>query len=109
MEGIKEESVGTNGEIRLDESAAAADIRNKKRGGQPSVSEVDAYVKAHDIQQLLKDCIVRLCIARPDNPCTFLRRHFESLEKVNSKRLSFHGNAGGGKCGGEGGEWGESF
>ena len=61
------------------------------KGGRASgedgqnLKEVDAYVKKHDIQQLLKDSIVQLCISRPDNPYKFLREHFETLEKVSSE------------------------
>lgn len=48
-----------------------------------SLKEVEAYVKKHDIQQVLKECIVQLCINRPDKPFTFLKEHFERLEKVS--------------------------
>ncbi len=48
------------------------------------LKEVEAYVKKHDIQQILKDCIVQLCISRPETPYTFLREYFERLEKVRS-------------------------
>ena len=48
-----------------------------------SLKEVEAYVKKHDIQQILKECIVQLCIGRPENPFSFLREYFERLEKVS--------------------------
>ena len=48
-----------------------------------SLKEVEAYVKKHDIQQVLKECIVQLCISRPDNPYGFLRDYFDRLEKVS--------------------------
>jgi len=44
--------------------------------------KAEEYVKEHDIQRIVKDCIVQLCIHRPDNPYSFLRQHFASLEKV---------------------------
>ena len=47
-----------------------------------SLKEVENYVKKHDVQQVLKECIVQLCISRPDNPFSFLREYFEHLEKV---------------------------
>ena len=47
-----------------------------------SLREVEAYVKKHDIQQILKECIVQLCISRPESPFSFLREYFERLEKV---------------------------
>ena len=49
-----------------------------------SLREVEAYVKKHDIQQILKECIVQLCINRPETPLTFLREYFEKLEKVST-------------------------
>lgn len=48
---------------------------------EQSLRECENYVQKHNIQQLLKDCIVQLCMNRPDNPLTFLREHFERLEK----------------------------
>ena len=47
-----------------------------------SLKEVEYYVKKHDIQQVLKEAIVQLCISRPENPFGFLREYFERLEKV---------------------------
>ncbi|ELU09591.1 hypothetical protein CAPTEDRAFT_147569, partial [Capitella teleta] len=46
-----------------------------------SLKEVEAYVKKHDIQQVLKECIVQLCVSRPDKPFRFLREHFERLKR----------------------------
>ena len=48
-----------------------------------SLKEVEAYVKKHNIQQILKEAIVQLCINRPESPFTFLKDYFEKLEKVN--------------------------
>lgn len=50
---------------------------------EQSLKECENYVQKHNIQQMLKECIVQLCISRPDNPTTFLKEHFERLEKVN--------------------------
>ena len=44
-----------------------------------SLKEVETYVKKHDIQQILKDAIVQLCISRPENPFTFLKDYFEKV------------------------------
>ena len=78
---------------------------------QQSLQECEAYVQRHNIQQLLRDCIVQvsdrlrgrtaadspllsssplvsdpmpaqLCVARPQNPISFLREYFQRLEKV---------------------------
>ncbi len=47
-----------------------------------SLRECEDYVQRHNVQQILKDCIVQLCVARPDNPITFLREYFQKLETV---------------------------
>lgn len=49
-----------------------------------SLRECEQYVQKHNIQQLLKDCIVQLCTARPERPMAFLKEHFDRLEKVGA-------------------------
>jgi len=39
-------------------------------------------------QYIVKDCIVQLCLHRHDNPYSFLRQHFASLEKAHSSKLT---------------------
>ncbi|XP_051959547.1 protein kinase, cAMP-dependent, regulatory, type I, alpha (tissue specific extinguisher 1) b isoform X2 [Xyrauchen texanus] len=53
-----------------------------------SLFECELYVQKHNIQQLLKDCIVQLCTSRPDRPMAFLREYFERLEKEETKLLN---------------------
>ncbi|KAK7500953.1 hypothetical protein BaRGS_00007833, partial [Batillaria attramentaria] len=48
---------------------------------EQSLKECEAYVQKHNIQHLLKDCIVQLCVNKPENPLTFLKEYFERLEK----------------------------
>ncbi|CAL1294767.1 unnamed protein product [Larinioides sclopetarius] len=48
---------------------------------EQSLRECEAYVQRHNIQRLLKDCIVQLCVRRPENPITFLREYFQKLER----------------------------
>ena len=60
---------------------------------EQSLRECENYVQKHNVQQLLKECIVQLCINRPDNPITFLREYFERIEKVGC--LSGLGKVGG--------------
>ena len=55
-----------------------------------SLKEVEAYVKKYEIQQTLKECIVQLCISKPDKPFAFLRDYFDKLDKVSSYTL--HGS-----------------
>lgn len=50
---------------------------------EQALRECEAYVQAHNIQQILKDCIVQLCVNRPANPIVFLREHFQKLERVS--------------------------
>ncbi|TFK03666.1 cAMP-dependent protein kinase type I-alpha regulatory subunit [Platysternon megacephalum] len=52
-----------------------------------SLRECELYVQKHNIQQLLKDCIVQLCTVRPERPMGFLREYFERLEKEEAKQL----------------------
>jgi len=52
--------------------------------------KAEEYVKEHDIQRIVKDCIVQLCIHRPDNPYSFLRQHFATLEKVCTNNVTFY-------------------
>lgn len=52
---------------------------------EQSLRECEAYVQKHNIQQVLKDCIVQLCVSRPDNPISFLREYFQKLERVSRK------------------------
>ncbi|KAK7602547.1 hypothetical protein V9T40_008136 [Parthenolecanium corni] len=50
-----------------------------------SFRECEEYVHRHNIQQLLKDCIVKLCVSKPENPVTFLRLYFQKLEKEQAQ------------------------
>lgn len=50
---------------------------------EQSLRECEAYIQTHRIQRVLKDCIVQLCVARPDNPIAFLRQYFQKLERVS--------------------------
>ena len=47
-----------------------------------TLKECESYVGKHNVKDLLKDCIVQLCLKKPDNPITFLKQHFEKLERV---------------------------
>ena len=52
------------------------------------IRECEQYVEQKNIQSILKDAIVQLCVARPDNPFRYLREHFEKLEKVSPSPYS---------------------
>ncbi|XP_077296909.1 protein kinase, cAMP-dependent, regulatory subunit type 1 isoform X1 [Arctopsyche grandis] len=48
---------------------------------EQGLRECEAYIQGHNIQLLLKDCIVQLCVSRPANPVVFLRQYFQRLER----------------------------
>lgn len=52
-----------------------------------SLKGCEMFVQKHNIQQILKECIVSLCITKPERPMKFLREHFEKLEKVSDNIL----------------------
>ncbi|XP_068618193.1 cAMP-dependent protein kinase type I regulatory subunit [Battus philenor] len=52
---------------------------------QQCLHQCESYIQSHNIQLLLKDCIVQLCINKPDNPVTFLRQYFQKLERDQVK------------------------
>lgn len=56
---------------------------------EQALRECEAYVQAHNIQQILKECIIQLCVNRPVNPISFLREYFQKLERVSTNRLEF--------------------
>lgn len=51
---------------------------------EQSLRECENYIQTHGIQRVLKDCIVQLCVIRPDNPVSFLRQYFQKLERVSA-------------------------
>ena len=46
---------------------------------EAQLAQCQAYVRNHNIQQLVKDAIVSLCIHKPENPVLFLREHFHKI------------------------------
>jgi len=50
---------------------------------EQSLRECEHYIQTHGIQRVLKDCIVQLCVCRPENPVQFLRQYFQKLERVS--------------------------
>lgn len=52
-----------------------------------NVDDCELYVQRHNIQQILKDCIVQLCIAKPERPLTFFRQYFQKLDMVSTYEL----------------------
>lgn len=50
---------------------------------EQSLRECENYIQTHNVQRILKDCIVQLCVIRPENPIPFLRQYFQKLERVS--------------------------
>lgn len=57
-----------------------------QEGDAEALRQCEVYVEKHNIQKILKDCVVQLCISKPDNPYKFFREFFEKLEKVITLR-----------------------
>jgi len=55
---------------------------------EQSFAECEAYVQRHGVQHILRDCIVQLCVSRPDNPISFLREYFQKLEREAARSSS---------------------
>jgi len=48
---------------------------------EAQLAQCQAYVHRHNIQQLVKEAVVSLCIHKPENPVLFLKEHFEKLNE----------------------------
>lgn len=74
-------------------SPTATEIKDKMASSSSTLEEDESlkgceiFVQKHNIQQILKECIVNLCIAKPERPMKFLREHFEKLEKVSENKI----------------------
>lgn len=53
---------------------------------EANLRECENYVQEHEIQKVLKECIVQLCLHKPSRPMKFLMEHFERLEKEEDKK-----------------------
>jgi hypothetical protein len=74
-----------NGRLNTNSQQQQQNNNNNNSTGSEdhTLKECEAYVSKHNIKDLLKDCIVQLCLKKPDNPISFLKQHFERLEKVS--------------------------
>lgn len=52
---------------------------------EAQLAQCQAYVQRHNIQQIVKEAIVSLCIHKPENPILFLKEHFEKLNEQRSQ------------------------
>ncbi|XP_026316831.1 cAMP-dependent protein kinase type I regulatory subunit isoform X2 [Hyposmocoma kahamanoa] len=63
--------------------------------------ECESYFQSNNIKLLFKDCIVQLCLNKPDNPVTFLRQYFQKLEREQVKAAAAAQAASEGEADGE--------
>jgi cAMP-dependent protein kinase regulator len=52
---------------------------------QEQLAACQEYVQRHNIQALVKDAIVQLCLHKPQDPCAFLSQHFGKQAGADSK------------------------
>ncbi|EPB74948.1 cyclic nucleotide-binding domain protein [Ancylostoma ceylanicum] len=52
---------------------------------EAQLAQCQAYVQRHNIQQLVKEAIVALCIHKPENPVLFLKEHFDKLNEQRTE------------------------
>jgi cAMP-dependent protein kinase regulator len=63
-----------------------------------TVRDCEAYISKHDIQNVLRDCIVQLCLKKPNNPIEFLANYFDkhsNKKSVMRPQQASNGNANG--------------
>jgi cAMP-dependent protein kinase regulator len=84
-EGVENNTDDNNISTDTDQNSSARMASSSSMEEEQSLQECEAYVQHHRIQQILKDCIVQLCVSRPDNPISFLREYFQKLEQVRSE------------------------
>lgn len=54
-------------------------LMSSNNGGEAQLAQCQAYVRNHNIQQVVKEAIVNLCIHKPENPVLYLRDHFSRI------------------------------
>ncbi|KAI6226494.1 CAMP-dependent protein kinase [Aphelenchoides fujianensis] len=64
------------------------DMASGSENEEAQLAQCQAYVHRHNIQQLVKEAVVSLCIHKPDNPVLFLKEHFEKLNDHRVQELS---------------------
>ncbi|VDK75818.1 unnamed protein product [Onchocerca ochengi] len=64
------------------------DMASGDSSEEAQLAQCQAYVQRHNIQQLVKEAIVSLCINKPENPVLFLKEHFEKLYDQRSQACS---------------------
>jgi len=54
-----------------------------RRSDDDQLQACEEYCRTHNVQKLIKDAIVQLCIKRPEKPISFLKDYFAQLESKN--------------------------
>jgi len=75
-------STSTTGGSTASSTSPSSTSSTSSSNEDQTLKDCEDYVGKHNIKDLLKDCIVQLCLKKPEHPITFLKHHFEKLEKV---------------------------
>lgn len=62
-------------------------MTSRTNNEEAQLASCQLYVRTHNIQQLVKDAIVALCIHKPDDPVLFLRDYFDRLHGEQSQHF----------------------
>ena len=54
---------------------------------QATVEECEEYIQRHGVQQILKNCIAKICQERPLQPYSWLKDYFDKLDRVRDCRF----------------------
>ncbi len=50
---------------------------------QASVKDCEDYIQKYGIQDILKNCIAKICQERPAQPYKWLKDYFDKIERVS--------------------------
>ncbi|XP_062526781.1 cAMP-dependent protein kinase R1 isoform X2 [Bombyx mori] len=87
--------------MRLGHNSLPVHLHKLEMEEEQCLHECEDYIQTHNIQLLLKDCIVQLCVNKPENPVSFLRQHFQKLEREQVKAAAAAAAASEGEADGE--------
>ena len=55
---------------------------------QVGVQECEDYIQKHGVQDILKNCISKMCQEHPLQPYTWLKEYFDKLDRVRKSDKS---------------------
>ncbi|ESO00933.1 hypothetical protein HELRODRAFT_185745 [Helobdella robusta] len=57
---------------------------NNNNNNNLNIEDIEGYVRHFDIHNHMRDCIIQLCVNRPENPFSFIRDFFEKINKESN-------------------------